>query len=45
MLTLLGKAGIVDDPGRSICGNTISRTLASTFSSDHFPSPIKCSND
>src|SRR5271154_2685957 len=32
-------------PCRCIWGTTISRTLASTFSSDHFPSPMKCSND
>src|ERR1700692_4175874 len=97
MLTLLGKAGVVDDPGLDrtvplhlghhhlanlgqhllvrplsltdemqqrlmlrrramrrrdrrhrlhalalIWGTTISRTLASTLSSDHFPSPMKC---
>jgi hypothetical protein len=47
---LLGKTGIVDDPGldrpcRSIAGNTISRTLPKTRSSDQPPSPTKCNSD
>jgi len=29
----------------SIAGSTISRTLASTFSSDHVATPTKCSSD
>jgi len=32
-------------PCRSIEGSTISRTLASTFSSDQDAIPTKCSND
>jgi hypothetical protein len=32
-------------PCRSIAGSTISRTFASTFSSDQRPSPAKCSSD
>src|SRR6202035_2722876 len=31
-------------PWSSIAGNTISRTLAKTFSSDQLPSPTKCNN-
>ena len=47
MPSLLGKARVVDDPGRDravplrICGSTISRTLANTRSSDQPPKPIK----
>ena len=51
MPALLGKAGVVDDPrldrpllARSPA-DTISRTLASTRSSDQPPSPTKCSSD
>jgi hypothetical protein len=41
---------MVDDPGhdRTVpldLWQHISRTLASTFSSDHFPSPMKYSSD
>jgi hypothetical protein len=32
-------------PSFSISGNTISHTLASTFSSDHVEMPTKCSSD
>src|SRR5207253_11416379 len=32
-------------PWRSNSGSTSSRTFARTFSSDHPPSPIKCSSD
>ena len=32
-------------PCRCICGSTIWRTWANTFSSDQRPSPTKCSND
>jgi hypothetical protein len=32
-------------PARSIVGKTISRTWASTFSSDQPPAPTKCNSD
>jgi hypothetical protein len=32
-------------PCRSICGSTRSRTLPSTFASDHSPLARKCSSD
>jgi hypothetical protein len=32
-------------PWRSMPGSTSSRTLASTFSSDHSPLPTKCKSD
>ena len=50
MLALLGERGVVDDPrlnrsAFSIAGSTVSRTLASTSSSDQAASATKCSND